>query len=444
MKKILILLFIAISVSTVWAQETTTVEVKGQGLKRDDAIQDALRAAVGQAMGVAVSSETKVENFMVLSDAISTKTEGYITSYKVIKETPFPDRFEVVISAVVSLNPLKADFNLLAKSIGGVRFMVMYDPRSIPKEEIENYDFATERFNEALSKRKYRYIEKTRFDALKKEAQGMGQESGDFKEETYVQNLGFKADAQFIIKISKITITSKSEAFDTRNSSKVIIEAKAYDNCTAEGLGTIILESNWNSSRDAKGATIAGMTQAINDNIEKLLTVFNTYIGDWVNNGTPFELRFYASGSFRDFRDLRTKLKADANFGGQLEIVAFDNYSKLNCTFRKKPDELADIILDYADQVPFFKEKQMDVRLIYGRQISFAPRAQKIPELDNAIKNQTTTPSTTQPTETTPEPNKKTTTGGTKTTGTTKTPVNTTKKPPVSTKKPINKTPLKK
>lgn len=396
MKKISVFLFLIFSTFAIWAQETTTVEVKGEGLKREDAIQDALRAAVGQAVGVAVSSETKVENFMVLSDAISTKTEGYIASYKVIKETPFPDRFEVVVSAVVSLNPLKADINLLSKSIGGVRFLVMYDPRNIAKEEIENYDYVTERINEALSKRKYRYIEKSRFDILKKESQGIAQESGDMKEETYVQNIGFKADAQFIIKISKISIVTKSEAFDTRNSSKVIIEAKAYDNCTAEGLGTIIMESNWNSSREAKGALISSITQGVNDNIDKLLGVFNTYIGDWVNNGTPFELRFYASGSFRDFRDLRNKLKGDSNFGGQLEIVSFDNFSKLNCTFKKKPDELADAVLDYADQVPYFKDKRMDVRLIYGRQISFAPQNHKVPELDNAPmaqpeKNTTTT-----------------------------------------------------
>lgn len=435
MKKIFLILLISISSVGLWAQETTTVEVKGQGLKRDDAIQDALRAAVGQAVGVAVSSETKVENFMVLSDAISTKTEGYIASYKVVKETPFPDRFEVIVSAVVSLNPLKADINLLSKSIGGVRFMVMYDPRAIAKEDVENYDYATERINEALSKRKYRYIEKTRFDALKKEAQGIGQESGDFKEETYVQNLGFKADAQFLIKISKITVTSKSEAFDTRNSSKIIIEAKAYDNCTAEGLGTIIMESAWNSTRDVKSSVINGITQAINDNIEKLLGVFNSYIGDWVNNGTPFELRFYASGSFRDFRDLRTKLKADANFGGQLEIVSFDNYSKLNCTFRKKPDELADIVLDYADQVPFFKEKQMDVRLIFGRQISFAPRTQKIPELDNASKNQTTTPS-----NSTNVDNSK----GTNVVGSPKTNTVTTPKTTTPAKKTVKKVPVKK
>lgn len=431
MKKILILFFVALSSLAVWAQETTTVEVTGQGLKREDAIQDALRAAVGQAVGVAVSSETKVENFMVLSDAISTKTEGYIASYKVVKETPFPDRYEVVVSAVVSLSPLKADINLLAKSIGGVRFLVMYDPKTIAKEDIANYDFATERINEALSKRKYRYIEKTRFDALKKEAQGIGQESGDFKEETYVQNLGFKADAQFIIRISKITITSKSEAFDTRNSSKVIIEAKAYDNCTAEGLGTVIMESAWNSSRDAKSSVIAGISQAITDNVDKLLGVFNTYIGDWVNNGTPFELRFYASGSFRDFRELRTKLKADANFGGQLEVVSFDNYSKLNCTFRKKPDELADVVLDYADQVPFFKDKQMDVRLIYGRQISFAPRAQKVPELDAAAKEQPSTAP--KPSET-----------SVKTTDENSPTKSAVKKPVTPAKKPVRKAPLKK
>ena len=87
---------------TSWAQETTIVEAKGVGLKREDALQDALRNAVGQAVGITVSSQTQVENFMVLSDAISSKTEGYITNYEIIKETPFKDRFEIDIKPALA------------------------------------------------------------------------------------------------------------------------------------------------------------------------------------------------------------------------------------------------------------------------------------------------------------------------------------------------------
>lgn len=383
MKKIIFSFFFFFAIiGFTMAQETTTVEAKGVGLNREDALQDALRNAVGQAMGVFISSQTQVENYMVLSDAISSKTEGYISSYKIVNETPMRDRFEILIEAVVSMSPLKADVNMLAKTIGGIRFLVMYDPRKMKEEDVEIFNFAVERINEALSNRKYRYIESQRFHQLQKEAHGIFQESGGSSEETYVQQLGFKADAQFIIKISNIIISQRSEAFDTRTASKVSIELKAYDNCTAEGLGTIIMESDWSSGRDANTTLMNGVSTAVSGNIDNLFKAFNSYIGDWVNNGIPYELRFYASGSYRDFRDLRNRLKEDKNFAGNMEIVSFDNYTKLNCIFKKRPDELADRILDISDEVPFFAEKEMDVRLIYGRQISFAPRTAKVPELE--------------------------------------------------------------
>lgn len=361
------------------------VEAKGVGLKREDALQDALRNAVGQAAGVVISSETSMENFMVIRDAVSAKTEGYVASYNVLKETPFPDRFEISIQAKVSLNPLKADMQLLSKAIGGVRFLVMYDTRKVKAEDKPYYDYAVERINEFLAERKYRYIEKERSAALLKEAEGIYQNS-ETNQETYIQHIGMKADAQFIILISNISTSSRSEAFDTRTASKIIIEAKAYDNCTAEGLGTIALESDWKSGSDKKSTMYEGIKDGVNKGITKLLYLFNSYIGGWVNNGTPFELRFYSIGTFRDFRELRNKMLADSHFGGQIEIVSFDNYTKLNLTYKDRPDELGYKILDFADAIPEFKSKVLDVKLIYGRQINFAPQKIKIPELEGIKK----------------------------------------------------------
>jgi len=366
-------------------KETSVVEAKGIGMRRDDALQDALRNAVGQAMGVAISSETSVENFMLIRDAITTRTEGYVAAYKVIREVPFPDRFEITISATVSLSPLKADVQMLAQAIGGIRFLVMFDDRTLNDTDKPTYDFATERVNEYLAHKKFRYIDKRRFESLKKEAIGIYQTS-ETNQETYIQRIGMMADAQFIIYISKVYVSSRSEAFDTRTASKVTIEARAYDNCTAEGLGTVVLESDWISARDPQTALHDGIKQAINNNFDKLLYLFNSYIGSWVNNGTPYELRFYSVGTFRDFRDLRSKMLNDPKFGGQLEILSFDNYTKLNLTFKDRPDDLAYKILDFADAIPEFKNKVLDVKLIYGRQINFAPRNLKLPELENKSK----------------------------------------------------------
>lgn len=362
-------------------QNLKEIEAKGVGLKREDALQDALRNAVSQAAGVVIQSETNIENFVVVRDAVSSHTEGYVASYTVIKELPFPDRYEITISAKVSLNPLKADMQLLARSIGGVRFLVMYDDRNIKSEEKQYYDFVVDRINEFLAERKYRYIERARLNELLKEAKQLFHDQNTTPE-TYVQHIGLKADAQFIILISNLVFSSRSEAFDTRTATKVTIEAKAYDNCTAEGLGTVSLESDWKSGIDKNYVLQEAIKESVNKNLTKLLYLFNSYIGNWVNNGTPYELRFYNIGTFRDFRELRNKMLSDSRFGGQIEIVSFENYTKLNLTFKDRPDELAYKILDYADAILEFKQKVLDVKLIYGRQINFAPKNISIPGLE--------------------------------------------------------------
>ncbi len=361
--------------------DVAEVEAKGVGITREDALQDALRLCVEQAAGVTLSSQTTVENFMVIKDAITTKTDGYITNYTIIKETPFPDRYEVTVRAKVSTTPIKADFGILSKSVGGVRFLVMFDERVVPKGEITNYEFAVERINEFLSLRGYRYIDKKRFDELKKESRYIMNDI-QASEETYIQHIGLKADAQFIIYIKSIRITSRSEAFDTRTSSKIMIECKAYDNCTAEGLGTIIIESDWKSGRDAGSQILEGISEAVERDFLKLLGTFTRYIASWSNNGTPFELRFYHTGTYRELRALRSKLQTDSDFGGDMEIVSFDNFTKLNCTFKNRPDQLADKVLDYADAIPELAVKKLDVKFIYGRQINFAPSSYSVEELN--------------------------------------------------------------
>lgn len=381
--------------STVVSGDIAEVEARGVGVNREDALQNALRLCVEQAAGISLSSETRVENFIVIKDAITSKSEGYITSYTIVKEIPFPDRYEVTVRAKVSLSPMKADFSILAKSVGGIRFLVMYDERTVSSGDFTNYEFTVERVNEFLSQRGYRYIDKKRFDELKAESRGI---MNDVKisEETYIQHLGMKADAQFIILIKNIRISTRSEAFDTRTSSKIIIECKAYDNCTAEGLGTIILESDWKSGREVGSQILAGISEAIERDFMKLLGTFTRYIGSWANNGTPYELRFYHTGSYRELRSLRSKLQNDSDFGGEMEIVSFDNFTKLNCTFKNKPDQLADKILDYADAIPELAAKKLDVKYIYGRQINFAPSNFTLEQLNIVTPEKTGNPSTTR------------------------------------------------
>jgi len=97
--------------------QSQVVKAEGMGaiinnnktMARDNAIEDALRKAVEQAVGTLVSSETMVENFQILSDRIYTKTEGYIQNYRIISEVPMDNIYKVIIEATVTSGNLKED-----------------------------------------------------------------------------------------------------------------------------------------------------------------------------------------------------------------------------------------------------------------------------------------------------------------------------------------------
>src|SRR6056297_1371116 len=51
---------------------------------RDEALRNAMRAAVEKGIGTLLESKTRVENFQVISDKIYSQSSGYIKDYKVL------------------------------------------------------------------------------------------------------------------------------------------------------------------------------------------------------------------------------------------------------------------------------------------------------------------------------------------------------------------------
>ena len=97
-----------------------TVSATGAGVIRgcdtaralDDALADAMRKAVEQAVGAYVQSETLVDNYQLLEDKIYSKTVGYVKKYTLTKDGPPQPEinlYEVTIEAVVSDQVLKDD-----------------------------------------------------------------------------------------------------------------------------------------------------------------------------------------------------------------------------------------------------------------------------------------------------------------------------------------------
>lgn len=140
-------LFLLLSLGTqAWGQPTQTITAEGVGavvggdraISRDQAINDALRKAVEQAVGTMVSSETMVQNFQTLNDRIYTQTQGYIQNYRILTENPGPNIHQVTIQAAVAMGDLEKDLQALGFLLGQVgkpRIMVLVAEQNIGKQD---------------------------------------------------------------------------------------------------------------------------------------------------------------------------------------------------------------------------------------------------------------------------------------------------------------------
>jgi hypothetical protein len=105
-----------------------TVTAEGNGASKQDALLQAKRAAVEEGIGVVLSSQTEVENFMLKKDKVITQSFGSVRSFNILKEEQKGDTWNVKISAVVSLDSITADLmalKILLVSMDKPRTMVL-------------------------------------------------------------------------------------------------------------------------------------------------------------------------------------------------------------------------------------------------------------------------------------------------------------------------------
>lgn len=122
---------------SVTAEGTAGILGGDQGIARDNAIRDAQRKAVEQAVGAMIASETLVENFQVLRDSVYSKSQGYIQKYDIVKEGAQKDLYNVTISAIVTTGPLKDDLSalgLLMARVGKPRTLFMIAEQNVGQE----------------------------------------------------------------------------------------------------------------------------------------------------------------------------------------------------------------------------------------------------------------------------------------------------------------------
>ncbi len=188
-----------------FSQDSITVEVKGVGSSRDEALNNAIRTAAEQ-VGIEVTSESQMENGALIRDVISIKSQGIVQSYDVLDETPSNRSYEIKIRAIVSKSAFKQKTDSLAKMLNKPKFIVFYSPKQMKSEmnqtELDATEFAYERVNEFLTKKNYSFAspESKIFQHLDTLL--------PFEENEKIFKMAYFYDSEFVIQIKKNENTS--------------------------------------------------------------------------------------------------------------------------------------------------------------------------------------------------------------------------------------------
>jgi hypothetical protein len=196
------------------AQEEITVTSTGLGVviggdlgkARDEALNDALRKAVEQAVGTMISSQSIVENAILIEDNIYSKTSGYIKGYDIVREgqsVNLPNTYEVALTATVSTASLKDDLaaiGILLQRKGLPRMMVIIEEKNIEQHqwvrEAHNLNSAEQKVQEIFRNRGFDFVDqKTAFRNLKRD-QEMAINRGDTQAAV---TLGNRSGAEVVI-----------------------------------------------------------------------------------------------------------------------------------------------------------------------------------------------------------------------------------------------------
>ncbi len=380
MKKIFYSVLLSVSVVFgAWAQQAT-VTVKGQGTNRTEALNDARRNAIASGIGTRLSAETQMQDMVAVRDAVTTQTQGIVTNETILKEGMVDGMYELELQATVNKDTYEANVRTLSQMVGGIRFLTIVNPDLAANGELPDiYRFAVDRVNEYLLQKKYRVLESKRyFQILKATKSILDKDDSDLN---YEQKLGMLADAQMLFEIDKINVDFRPGNGQIPGQTKVFFDVKVFDNCTGELLGTTPLESGYIMLPDANAAQREAVKNAVEKGMVRVLYLFNESMGSWINEGAPYRVRIYNTTAppltSRDMRQFKNKLTSNADFGGTFEPNLNNGYFLYNLAYKKRSDQMTDLLMDYSDETEALQPLKMDASFQFGRFICLTPTSKQ-------------------------------------------------------------------
>ena len=176
-------------------------------ISRDNAIKDALRKAVEQAVGMMVSAESIVENAALVRDNIYSKTQGYIKQYKIVKEAPAQNVYLVTVLAVIGISDLKNDLDalgLLQARVGKPRTLFMVVEQHVGRDSSHYLSAGEIGTVEAALKEEFMNKEFNVIDRTTVTGVLPADSAGVVPSDAIVRETGRKTGAEIVIKSSAL------------------------------------------------------------------------------------------------------------------------------------------------------------------------------------------------------------------------------------------------
>ncbi|MDI6809610.1 MAG: flagellar assembly protein T N-terminal domain-containing protein [Candidatus Eisenbacteria bacterium] len=198
--------FLVVFPQVASAQEAKTVRASGMAVifagdvaqAREKAIDDALKHALEQAVGLLVESETIVENFQLIEDNVYSKTKGYVQSYNIISEGKKDDgTFEVSVEAVVKTGSLQNDLKgigVLLKRKNMPRVMVIMEEDHSGKTARE--PSSENEINRKLVEKEFKVVDKRQVAKIRESEKMEAALSGDVGA---LKSIGSQTGAEILI-----------------------------------------------------------------------------------------------------------------------------------------------------------------------------------------------------------------------------------------------------
>ncbi len=127
------LLFPLLAQAAVVGSGQASIFNDDEGSARKQALQNALRNAVEKGVGQLLDAKTEVKNWQVIKDEVYSSSQGYVTTYKTLRDERVGNIWFTEVEAEVATSKLQdklGELRILHKKMGNKRFMLQYRPES--------------------------------------------------------------------------------------------------------------------------------------------------------------------------------------------------------------------------------------------------------------------------------------------------------------------------